>query len=344
MSSASTTTIPSRLAAFVTDQRNTVFGPRKIVCVTSGGTTVPLERNTVRFIDNFSTGNRGAACAEKLLKKGYAVIFLHRANSAFPFARRLLPPALSAEDWLKANAEPDGDAAKKTAAAAAEYASHAHRFLALPFTSVDEYLELLRDAAIALRPAGENAMLLLAAAVSDFYIPQSELPQHKIQSGGGGGKTRGGGKKRGRGEETSAAAADGGLTVNLRGVPKVLGKITEEWAPEALLVSFKLETNPNILMAKATGAIIKYGVDVVCANLLQSYKREMTIVTRQRNGVTPKVVSSGPLTGEEEDEVKVEGIKRTKLVLDPNDKEYGGPSAEIEDQLIDYLDMRFCGG
>ena len=29
-------------------------GPR-IVCVTSGGTTVPLERNTVRFIDNFST-------------------------------------------------------------------------------------------------------------------------------------------------------------------------------------------------------------------------------------------------------------------------------------------------
>ena len=187
-------------------------------------------------------------------------------------------------------------------------------------------------------------MLLLAAAVSDFYIPQSELPQHKIQSGGGGGKTRGGGKKRGRGEETSAAAADGGLTVNLRGVPKVLGKITEEWAPEALLVSFKLETNPNILMAKATGAIIKYGVDVVCANLLQSYKREMTIVTRQRNGATPKVVASGPLTGDEEEEVKVEGIKQTKLVLDPNDKEYGGPSAEIEDQLIDYLDMRFCGG
>ena len=141
-------------------------------------------------------------------------------------------------------------------------------------------------------------MLLLAAAVSDFYIPQSELPQHKIQSGGGGGKTRGGGKKRGRGEETSAAAADGGLTVNLRGVPKVLGKITEEWAPEALLVSFKLETNPNILMAKATGAIIKYGVDVVCANLLQSYKREMTIVTRQRNGARPKVVACGPLRGD----------------------------------------------
>jgi phosphopantothenate---cysteine ligase (ATP) len=37
---------------------------RKIAVVTSGGTAVPLERNTVRFIDNFSTGTRGAKCTE----------------------------------------------------------------------------------------------------------------------------------------------------------------------------------------------------------------------------------------------------------------------------------------
>ena len=35
-----------------------------VAVVTSGGTAVPLERNTVRFIDNFSTGSRGAASAE----------------------------------------------------------------------------------------------------------------------------------------------------------------------------------------------------------------------------------------------------------------------------------------
>ena len=35
-----------------------------IVCVSSGGTTVPLEQNTVRFIDNFSSGERGAVSAE----------------------------------------------------------------------------------------------------------------------------------------------------------------------------------------------------------------------------------------------------------------------------------------
>ena len=50
----------TRLDAFVADH-----GCR-IACVTSGGTTVPLERNTVRFIDNFSTGNRGAAVCEEV--------------------------------------------------------------------------------------------------------------------------------------------------------------------------------------------------------------------------------------------------------------------------------------
>lgn len=36
----------------------------KIVLISSGGTTVPLERRTVRFLDNFSTGTRGSICAE----------------------------------------------------------------------------------------------------------------------------------------------------------------------------------------------------------------------------------------------------------------------------------------
>lgn len=37
---------------------------RPLVIITSGGTTIPLEKNTVRFIDNFSTGSRGATSAE----------------------------------------------------------------------------------------------------------------------------------------------------------------------------------------------------------------------------------------------------------------------------------------
>ena len=41
---------------------------RPLVCVTSGGTTVPLERNCVRFIDNFSKGTRGALSVEQFLE------------------------------------------------------------------------------------------------------------------------------------------------------------------------------------------------------------------------------------------------------------------------------------
>ncbi|KAF2349055.1 DNA/pantothenate metabolism flavoprotein C-terminal [Trinorchestia longiramus] len=63
----------------------------KMALVTSGGTTVPLERNTVRFLDNFSVGTRGAASCEHFLHRGYAVVFLHRHASVLPFARHLHP-------------------------------------------------------------------------------------------------------------------------------------------------------------------------------------------------------------------------------------------------------------
>ncbi|MQM20809.1 hypothetical protein Taro_053839, partial [Colocasia esculenta] len=52
--------------------------PVRVVCVTSGGTTVPLEHRCVRYIDNFSSGHRGATSTEYFVKAGYAVIFLHR--------------------------------------------------------------------------------------------------------------------------------------------------------------------------------------------------------------------------------------------------------------------------
>ena len=49
------------LESFLAEKR--VSG-RPVVCITAGGTAVPLEANTVRTIDNFSTGRRGAVSAE----------------------------------------------------------------------------------------------------------------------------------------------------------------------------------------------------------------------------------------------------------------------------------------
>ncbi|XP_022773185.1 phosphopantothenate--cysteine ligase 1-like isoform X2 [Durio zibethinus] len=62
---------------------------RSVVCVTSGGTTVPLEQRCVRYIDNFSSGNRGAASTEYFIKAGYAVIFLYRRGTCQPYCGSL---------------------------------------------------------------------------------------------------------------------------------------------------------------------------------------------------------------------------------------------------------------
>ena len=46
----------------------------KMILVTGGGTIIPMEKNTVRYIDNFSTGTRAAACVEYFLENGYSVL------------------------------------------------------------------------------------------------------------------------------------------------------------------------------------------------------------------------------------------------------------------------------
>ena len=57
--------LPARVDYFVSQA---AAAGRRVVCITSGGTTVPLERNCVRFIDNFSRGTRGALSTEEFLK------------------------------------------------------------------------------------------------------------------------------------------------------------------------------------------------------------------------------------------------------------------------------------
>ena len=57
-----------------------------IILITSGGTSVPLEKNTVRSIENFSTGTRGARSAEFFIKEGHPVIFFYRQDSIQPFS------------------------------------------------------------------------------------------------------------------------------------------------------------------------------------------------------------------------------------------------------------------
>lgn len=241
-----------------------------IVVITSGGTTVPLERNTVRFIDNFSAGERGANSCESFLKKGYRVVYIHRVGSTMPFCQSFRQGVSKHidHDLLGAIRE-DGEgklllstkggsntckSVVKDSRMLSEY-KKTNRLVTIPFESVTEYLSLLECVSKEMEHHTKNKTLFyLAAAVSDFYIPNSQMAVHKIQSGGG------------------------DLKLDLKKVPKCLGMLKKHWAESAFVISFKLETDESLVIPKAQKAIAEYGVDLVVANKLQSRRDVVTLV------------------------------------------------------------------
>ncbi|XP_060939665.1 phosphopantothenate--cysteine ligase-like [Limanda limanda] len=255
--------VKAKMFAFATQH---AAAGRLVVLITSGGTKVPLESRTVRFLDNFSSGRRGACSAEYFIDSGYAVVFLHRHRSIYPYTRMF-----SNINVLDALQFTSGDEASgfsgevlvnpqvlpNIAKVLKKYQRVKDGELLLPieFSTLSEYLHLLKAAAQALSTIGPKAMFYLAAAVSDFYIPASEMPEHKIQS------------------------SNGPLQLSLNMVPKILSPLVKDWAPQAFVISFKLETDAAILLDKARGALNNYRHQVVVANVLDSRRGYVVVVT-----------------------------------------------------------------
>ncbi|CAO3626933.1 unnamed protein product [Cunninghamella echinulata] len=141
-----------------------------------------------------------------------------------------------------------------------------NQLLLLDFVTLSDYLFKLKSCTRILARLQENAMYYLAAAVSDFFIPSEKMHEHKIQSG------------------------DGALTLTLDQVPKFLTPLVSVWASKGLIVSFKLETDVNLLVPKARNALTRYGHQVVVANMLNTRKQTVTVITKD----SEKVVSITP--------------------------------------------------
>lgn len=238
-------------------------GSKRIVCVTSGGTTIPLEQRCVRFIDNFSSGHRGATSTEYFLKAGYSVIFLYRRGSYQPYCTSLpddpLLECFELTDESYIQVHPSHTDAVKKAIKEHQTAVKGSLLLKLPFTTIFEYLQILQLIATSMKTLGPYAMYYLAAAVSDFYVPWESMAMHKIQS------------------------ASGPLDLRLAQVPKMLMVLRTDWAPMAFFISFKLETDMDILVKKADMALKKYKMHAVVANELLTRKEEVTVVTTTGN-------------------------------------------------------------
>lgn len=215
-------------------------------------------------------------CFFQKIRRGYAVVFLHRKRSQRPFLR-----------WLKEDEEmafraESGKVVLDNAEAASQLEELARApLLSIPFVSVHEYLHLLRGVASLLNTS--SALIYACAAVSDFYIPMKKLDEHKIQVFFPSCEDF----LFNRRFQSRAAS---GLTVHLDNVPKMLGELRQSWAPRAFIVSFKLETDETILETKAKASLQSYGQNVVVGNLLMSYRDRVWM--RFANGDVKEIVKT----------------------------------------------------
>lgn len=178
------------------------------------------------------------------------------------------------------------------------------RLLTVPFRSIEEYLAKLYLCSTALRECQTLALIYLAAAVSDFYVPFEQRSEHKIQS-----------------TSSSTISAGGhGLTLTLEPVPKVMGLLRSSWAPDAFVCSFKLETDPTLLRQKAERAVQKYGCHMVVGNLLETRYTQVQVLAPPDFGVAaaPAMVSNWPM----------------QSIHKPNK---GGDPDSLENQLVDVV-------
>mmetsp|Transcript_59809 Transcript_59809/g.177267 ORF Transcript_59809/g.177267 Transcript_59809/m.177267 type:complete len:517 (-) Transcript_59809:91-1641(-) len=316
---------------------------RPIALVTSGGTATDLEVNFVRFLDNFSTGLRGAVSVEQFLRRGYAVIHLWREGSAAPYARALsttlgakqanhglgfdsigrlfecpgeellteddhevemISKVRSEDPWLTDPKKKESGSGNVGTAAGGSYpnsdftaekedivlnrrilnSSWMQRvlrersqvvkeglLLTVPFRTVEEYLAKLRLCSEAIQDSQSLAVIYLAAAVSDFYIPKAKRSLHKIQSMDYGID---------KSASTTTVDEDNCLTLKLHPVPKLIPALRKKWSPDAYVVSFKLETDKTILRDKAMLAMSKYGMNMVIGNILATRHQKVWCLQR----------------------------------------------------------------
>lgn len=264
----------------------------KLVVVTSGGTVAPLEKKTIRFVDNFSAGTRGSVSTEYFLENGYHVLFLFRENSLQPFVHRWNKYVL---DYIQESPQghleikPEYETGIKETLKRHNKYKAAGKLFKVSYRTLSEYLFYLRTICTHCNGLGSKVCFYLAAAVSDFFIPDCEMVEHKIQS---------------RGNE---------LVLNMHQVPKVLKTLVADWVPSSFVVTFKLETDSTLLKTKAYYAIDCYGHDLVIGNILETRKFTVTLYRKDDPGSFQVITldQSQMDRGQEIEEYIVQSVKES---------------------------------
>lgn len=129
------------------------------------------------------------------------------------------------------------------------------RFIPMEFSSVQHYLYLLYHLVLRVDRFRSRVLILLSAAVSDFYLPRCYLSEHKLSS------------------------SSGLLNLSLRPVPKLLAFLKSKCL-HASFVSFKLETNEGLLIHNARLAMTRVGHHLVVGNVLEQRHQKIYIIRK----------------------------------------------------------------
>ncbi|KAH0484195.1 MAG: hypothetical protein KVP17_004198 [Porospora cf. gigantea B] len=245
------TTVPeaklARLARFL----EATSPSSRLAVITSGGTSVPLERNTVHFVDNFSTGTRGANMADRCLDLGCRVVFISRKGSRLPLANPHTLPGEKSEhvqDYWFVQALSEG---RDLSVFVNRYHSLRASLCVLEFDSVTDFAGLLH---LTLRCTREfKPVIVLAAAVSDYYVPLDEMPEHKLRS------------------------VEEDLVLQLKPVPKFINEV-RLMSPDSFIVGFKLVTDEAELLQLACRSVQANQLDVVVGNTLATRREKLVLV------------------------------------------------------------------
>lgn len=256
----------------------------------------------MRFLDNFSAGTRGATSAEYFLKAGYAVIFLHRTHSLRPFSRHYshsLNPFLdlleiasssspNATDGSEIRVQSEQALKLMPVLRAYNRAHEEGELLGIEFQTVNDYLWLLRNVGQEMQPLQRRGMFYLAAAVSDFFLPEdrvvsffspaeddfeSKLTPGRAQDPEQEGLALARDGPGAKGAQTARAGVDaGGLHRVVQGERAALRVRCQ--------ADVQLETDQNLLVPKAKAALSRYGHQLVIGNELHKRKHEVVFIER----------------------------------------------------------------
>ncbi|UKK02115.2 phosphopantothenate--cysteine ligase (ATP) [Theileria orientalis] len=162
----------------------------RVIVITSGGTSVNLDRYGIRYIDNFSSGRRGSEIAEFFLSKGYLVLFLSRKTAHLPFIRftndrdnpyRLLE-SLRVENNSSITVEGGSEFKELILKSIEGYNKYKSRLFLDYFTTLSEYQNKFTVIVHYCKRFLQNVAYCLVAAASDFKFSNDSLMKEKFSS------------------------------------------------------------------------------------------------------------------------------------------------------------------